>query len=154
MIIVRNDSGYTLIEIMFVTVILGIVSSSLYRVNRNISNTWKYNKLQAGLQQELRISMNMVVTNLQQARFIKSVESSLTSKIVYIDQKGEKKKIYYKSEGGLCLDYDYNIISNRISCFSLKLVNNLLYITLKIEKQNKEELLKTAIKIRPEQLNL
>ncbi|PRX19724.1 prepilin-type N-terminal cleavage/methylation domain-containing protein [Orenia metallireducens] len=152
MIRLRDERGYTLIELMFVIVILGMVTSSLYLVKENIYNTWRFNKLESVLEQELRISLNMVVTNLQQAKFIKTFNNNPASKIAYIDQKGEKRVIYYRAGGGLCLDYDYNIISNKVNSFDLRRVGNLLYITLKIEDKGKEELLKTAIKIRAEQL--
>lgn|GEM_PF-2613743 len=148
----KDESSYTLIEIMVVTAILGIVISSLYIVKKNIYDTWKVSKLESTLEQELRISMNMIITNLQQAKSIKKIKEGSDSRVIYIDPNGEEKVIYYRAEGHLCLNADYNIISNKIKSFNLKRSNDLLYITLSIQENGREELLKTAIKIRAEQL--
>ncbi|AGB40494.1 prepilin-type N-terminal cleavage/methylation domain-containing protein [Halobacteroides halobius DSM 5150] len=144
-----QNRGFTLIEIMLLLAVSGIILSSLVVVNQTMLRTWQSNKLQASLEQELRVSMNSIVKHLQSALKIKRVT---TNKISFLDQQAKLRVIYYQSNTGLCLDSDLNVISKRISNLNYKLLNQLLVIKLEIAEQGQSLSLKTAIKLQEKQL--
>ena len=158
----RNyEQGYTLIELMISISIAVIILSTIFAVNQSLIRNWQYNKRQLSLQQELRVSMNIVVNYLQSALILKELEDksiSNSGRITYkkfscLDQKAEEIAIYYKQDLGLCLDSNLNIISNRISDFKLQLLDdNLLLIELTIKDKGQKSKLKTGVLISSKQL--
>ncbi|MCK8826652.1 prepilin-type N-terminal cleavage/methylation domain-containing protein [Natroniella acetigena] len=140
-----GQDGYTVVEMMVVISILGILIGSLIGINRVLITTWLKSNLHSQLQQELRVSMNQLVSNLRSANKIIAVEQQRLS---FYDQQFDEQEIYYQPEVGLAHNDDRNLISNRISDLKFELVaDELLVIKLVAEKDELERELQTGLVI-------
>ena len=141
----EEETAYIMVEIILVTLLLGIVISLLAMINLTTFELWQVNQNNVNLQREALISMEMIVNIINQAVAVKEIK---TKEITVLTTAGKWEQIYYKSDEGLCWSADSNIISPKVVDLEFKLENNsFLTVSLVVKSKGEVQRLTTGVEI-------
>ena len=141
----EEETAYIMVEIILVTLLLGIVVSLLAMINLTAFELWEVNQNNANLQREALISMEMIVNIINQAVVVKEIKAE---EVTVLTTAGKWEKIYYKKDKGLCWSADSNIISPKVVELEFKLENDsFLIVNLVVNIKGEGKRLTTGVEI-------
>lgn len=141
----KTERGYILVEVLLVSLLLGVLTSILALMNITSLTCWESNQERSNLQREALISLEMIVNIIDQAAVVEDIKET---ELTLITATGEKKKLYYKAGKGLCWSADNNLVSNRVVSLDFtKQSESFLIVELVVKVKTNYQKLKTGIEI-------